>query len=72
MMTICLNCRPTHLLVKNKHDDSDIVRSSLYFLFCDFTNFIILHIIHCQFQLEIGIPTISLVYLQDNQKYVHT
>ena len=24
------------------------------------------------FQLEIGIPTISLVYLQDNQKYVHT
>ena len=23
-------------------------------------------------QLEIGIPTISLVYLQDNQKYVHT
>ena len=25
----------------------------------------------CTFQLEIGIPTISLVYLQDNQKYVH-
>ena len=23
-------------------------------------------------QLEIGIPTVSLVYLQDNQKYVHT
>ena len=24
------------------------------------------------FQLEIGIPTISLVYLQNNHKYVHT
>ena len=33
---------------------------------CDTTSTLIF------FQLEIGIPTISLVYLQDNQKYVHT
>ena len=28
-------------------------------------------IIYTGIQLEIGIPTVSLVYLQDNQKYVH-
>ena len=53
-----------------------VILGSLNVLFSkhlfDFAHLSIHVVVICFFQLEIGIPTVSLVYLQDNQKYVHT